>query len=140
MPGFETPPDPCPHSGAATSAATSGVADHRARYLIPTSVEGRSLFPCTERKPDVHVAAGSGLIIAPRGRVDNHRPDIGPVEHVVEAHEWVKPHAPHRPTPSQPHVQPGLCRVGGYQDRKSTRLNSSHSQISYAVFCLKKKT
>src|SRR5688572_31531790 len=31
--------------------------------------------------------------------------------------------------------------VGGVvaQDRKSTRLNSSHSQISYAVFCLKKK-
>src|SRR5688572_31354784 len=29
-------------------------------------------------------------------------------------------------------------RLGGI-DRKSTRLNSSHSQISYAVFCLKKK-
>src|SRR2546430_15957805 len=27
----------------------------------------------------------------------------------------------------------------GHEDRKSTRLNSSHSQISYAVFCLKKK-
>src|SRR2546427_8992125 len=27
----------------------------------------------------------------------------------------------------------------GHLDRKSTRLNSSHSQISYAVFCLKKK-
>src|SRR2546430_9171924 len=27
----------------------------------------------------------------------------------------------------------------GLADRKSTRLNSSHSQISYAVFCLKKK-
>src|SRR2546430_7568957 len=27
----------------------------------------------------------------------------------------------------------------GWEDRKSTRLNSSHSQISYAVFCLKKK-
>src|SRR2546430_9234953 len=27
----------------------------------------------------------------------------------------------------------------GNKDRKSTRLNSSHSQISYAVFCLKKK-
>src|SRR2546430_8037747 len=26
-----------------------------------------------------------------------------------------------------------------FRDRKSTRLNSSHSQISYAVFCLKKK-
>src|SRR2546430_13276635 len=31
-------------------------------------------------------------------------------------------------------------RRRGRQDRKSTRLNSSHSQISYAVFCLKKKT
>src|SRR5256886_11592519 len=32
--------------------------------------------------------------------------------------------------------QPAVLRQ---QDRKSTRLNSSHSQISYAVFCLKKK-
>src|SRR5260221_9044997 len=31
----------------------------------------------------------------------------------------------------------GQCRLGG--DRKSTRLNSSHTVISYAVFCLKKK-
>src|SRR5438445_4015253 len=31
----------------------------------------------------------------------------------------------------------GPCRV---QDRKSTRLNSSHANSSYAVFCLKKKT
>src|SRR2546427_1483341 len=30
-------------------------------------------------------------------------------------------------------------RLGALTDRKSTRLNSSHSQISYAVFCLKKK-
>src|SRR2546427_6696586 len=29
--------------------------------------------------------------------------------------------------------------IGLWIDRKSTRLNSSHSQISYAVFCLKKK-
>src|SRR3712207_7188252 len=29
--------------------------------------------------------------------------------------------------------------VNGVQDRKSTRLNSSHANISYAVFCLKKK-
>src|SRR2546428_1221476 len=33
-------------------------------------------------------------------------------------------------------VEPVLLREG---DRKSTRLNSSHDQISYAVFCLKKK-
>src|SRR5689334_24706222 len=30
-------------------------------------------------------------------------------------------------------------RLSAQQDRKSTRLNSSHSSISYAVFCLKKK-
>src|SRR5438270_2946434 len=33
----------------------------------------------------------------------------------------------------------GLCLSPIPTDRKSTRLNSSHSQISYAVFCLKKK-
>src|SRR5258708_29833549 len=31
------------------------------------------------------------------------------------------------------------CRAGNVLDRKSTRLNSSHQIISYAVFCLKKK-
>src|SRR5688572_32401316 len=34
-------------------------------------------------------------------------------------------------------IEHGLHHLHG--DRKSTRLNSSHSQISYAVFCLKKK-
>src|SRR5688572_31651681 len=34
----------------------------------------------------------------------------------------------------------GEASRDGGEDRKSTRLNSSHSQISYAVFCLKKKT
>src|SRR2546430_8874023 len=34
---------------------------------------------------------------------------------------------------------PHLGHGAGPVDRKSTRLNSSHSQISYAVFCLKKK-
>src|SRR3712207_7232339 len=50
-------------------------------------------------------------------------------------------------------ILPGFSRLGGFreqflpvnisedvgQDRKSTRLNSSHANISYAVFCLKKK-
>src|SRR2546430_5139969 len=43
--------------------------------------------------------------------------------------------APGCGTPSSP---PALPPANG-ADRKSTRLNSSHSQISYAVFCLKKK-
>src|SRR3712207_8614138 len=33
----------------------------------------------------------------------------------------------------------GEAAVSGLEDRKSTRLNSSHANISYAVFCLKKK-
>src|SRR5690348_17643426 len=36
-------------------------------------------------------------------------------------------------------VPRGAQRGGGAGDRKSTRLNSSHPSISYAVFCLKKK-
>src|SRR3712207_8923021 len=41
------------------------------------------------------------------------------------------------PLPGDQRVQ---CRtVEAVQDRKSTRLNSSHANISYAVFCLKKK-
>src|SRR5688572_31301886 len=41
-----------------------------------------------------------------------------------------------------PHGPGGMIMIASarsIQDRKSTRLNSSHSQISYAVFCLKKK-
>src|SRR2546427_7533793 len=36
-------------------------------------------------------------------------------------------------------LRQALGRRDQHRDRKSTRLNSSHSQISYAVFCLKKK-
>src|SRR6267378_6775963 len=45
-----------------------------------------------------------------------------------------RPHRPHRRLPSPPRHR--AERPG---DRKSTRLNSSHVEISYAVFCLKKK-
>src|SRR2546430_12677294 len=49
-----------------------------------------------------------------------------------------------RVRPDRVETEPGPARrvreMGGPErDRKSTRLNSSHSQISYAVFCLKKK-
>src|SRR2546421_5170890 len=38
-----------------------------------------------------------------------------------------------------PHTPEELATLAKEIDRKSTRLNSSHDQISYAVFCLKKK-
>src|SRR5439155_26971286 len=40
---------------------------------------------------------------------------------------------------SRPFHRAGKCRPKTSRDRKSTRLNSSHVAISYAVFCLKKK-
>src|SRR3712207_6944484 len=36
-------------------------------------------------------------------------------------------------------IDSAAARGVGFSDRKSTRLNSSHANISYAVFCLKKK-
>src|SRR3712207_9168581 len=49
-----------------------------------------------------------------------------------------------RPAPSSKALAPlaasgGALRAALQRDRKSTRLNSSHANISYAVFCLKKK-
>src|SRR2546427_5819169 len=43
------------------------------------------------------------------------------------------------PRPRDLRARPLAHRSVRARDRKSTRLNSSHSQISYAVFCLKKK-
>src|SRR2546428_11967371 len=48
---------------------------------------------------------------------------------------------PKRPDPEKAFLSKGHAWDDGteHRDRKSTRLNSSHDQISYAVFCLKKK-
>src|SRR5690348_17761835 len=46
---------------------------------------------------------------------------------------------PRRESQDHPHLRL-RGRLAPPQDRKSTRLNSSHPSISYAVFCLKKKT
>src|SRR5689334_24307109 len=63
------------------------------------------------------------------------------IDHVVFTdHSIRKRPVPERTTPAR---DAELVLFGGGQagvrDRKSTRLNSSHSSISYAVFCLKKK-
>src|SRR5438128_3993521 len=60
--------------------------------------------------------------------VFNHRPDVESAIFISTPHRGSK-------------VASGwIGRIGaGLVDRKSTRLNSSHGSISYAVFCLKKK-
>src|SRR3712207_8482480 len=62
-----------------------------------------------------------------RVRAGDHPPHDGP-----RAAGHLLPRLPPRRAPDGDHVRRG-------RDRKSTRLNSSHANISYAVFCLKKK-
>src|SRR5690349_23882238 len=65
---------------------------------------------------------------------------------------FTAPHLPIHVRPRVPSRVPGVlfdsrqhqrqrppCQCARREDRKSTRLNSSHVEISYAVFCLKKK-
>src|SRR3712207_6939784 len=89
-----------------------------------------TLFPYTTlfRSDDVVVRAAEGLgavragddeVVAAAAQVDVEARAGGQGVVAVAAHEDVVPE-----------------HVG---DRKSTRLNSSHANISYAVFCLKKK-
>src|SRR3712207_8331401 len=59
--------------------------------------------------------------------------------HLRRAHSPRGPDRAEDSTNSQPEVT-AMPESNGARDRKSTRLNSSHANISYAVFCLKKKT
>src|SRR5690606_40883069 len=74
--------------------------------------------PYTKRFPDRALVRG-------HGRIDLVRPRRDPAAQMRDALEA-----------GGPHVLERLLTA----DRKSTRLNSSHVKISYAVFCLKKKT
>src|SRR6266567_9483274 len=73
-----------------------------------------------------------------------HAHEGGQVLYVIEGAGWVQVRgaAPQRIRVGDAvRAEPGEAHWhgAGRRDRKSTRLNSSHSQISYAVFCLKKK-
>src|SRR5438045_6842599 len=71
--------------------------------------------------------------------------DTAPTQiYTLSLHDALPIWAPLRPTPVKGSYKVGLWSIGLLYpgqplDRKSTRLNSSHLGISYAVFCLKKK-
>src|SRR5688572_31433335 len=70
----------------------------------------------------------------PAPRLPNGKPDFSGI--------WDHPYVPDMSNSNarNPSLQKGAGPLPYTSaDRKSTRLNSSHSQISYAVFCLKKK-
>src|SRR2546421_5454907 len=79
-----------------------------------------TLFPYTTLFRSLRTAPGCDPAAAGGADVRGH----GPQAHA----DGGRPRAAARPGPG-----------GAGPDRKSTRLNSSHDQISYAVFCLKKK-
>src|SRR5207245_3949364 len=79
--GAATPPEPCPHNGAATSEATATVAHQRAQCVIPTSVgDCGGLLPRAPRESDRHVAPGRGRVVPPARSADHHRSHVGRVE------------------------------------------------------------
>src|SRR2546430_11746786 len=94
-----------------------------------------TLFPYTTLFRSRHVALAGPIFEAaerPRYRTAGReeRRDVDRVDSRRGARPWTLDH----------HVAVGdLVVHDGEPDRKSTRLNSSHSQISYAVFCLKNK-
>src|SRR5438034_1507232 len=57
----------------------------------------------------------------------------------ADSPRWSAAPAGGRESRGLPRGFPGMRAGRGTRDRKSTRLNSSHTVISYAVFCLKKK-
>src|SRR5689334_24258713 len=88
-----------------------------------------TLFPYTTlfRSPEQPV-----VVVAHHAAAGRGAPAAGVREPVRRGRQQGRP-AGRAPPPRQP----ARLHEG---DRKSTRLNSSHSSISYAVFCLKKKT
>src|SRR5204862_2842550 len=85
---------------------------------------------------DLHAARIHAIAdIVLTARVDHVQPP-GVGRHVEQARAGAKGRAAFRDGLTEPDRPDAVARR---EDRKSTRLNSSHVEISYAVFCLKKK-
>src|SRR5690606_41394103 len=107
----------------------------------PISQRGRALAAHLVAVPE-HVEAGTG-----RGQVGDQLDQPGVVDVAAGRLPQVRDEAlgdvlPRGQQRALVRVEEQIAQLvaSGDQDRKSTRLNSSHVKISYAVFCLKKKT
>src|SRR3712207_7960019 len=91
-----------------------------------------TLFPYTTLFRSSLVCRPIGFLFEPLLKDPTRRADVNPLvvffvpTHPITLDPLAQRSRPNRRTPSE-------------ADRKSTRLNSSHANISYAVFCLKKK-
>src|SRR5690606_40623705 len=89
---------------------------------------GEEVAADADRIAALSLVAGYDEVIAGEGCGDGEPGGRRDVRHVGEANHYAR-------ASRRNHAQAGLQA----EDRKSTRLNSSHVKISYAVFCLKKK-
>src|SRR3712207_2985128 len=107
--------------------------DLSALYRAIKAVEGHPGHPPAD--PVGRSASNpAGALALRHGRGRGQRPRAGPA--LPRAHRLRVAVRRGRHEPHHPGRVPGRARR---RDRKSTRLNSSHANISYAVFCLKKK-
>src|SRR5258708_18664327 len=111
-----------------------------AMVLLPLFLRHSGAREARTRNLEIPRCAIAHLWSAPSGASRN---DEGGYRSFVKIIVPLAPNMP--PTPWQTEIfAPGTCagampRICRTLDRKSTRLNSSHQIISYAVFCLKKK-
>src|SRR3712207_8841390 len=96
-------------------------------------------------KPDLDYIEGlsPAISIDQKGASRNPRSTVGTVTEIYDYLRllFARIGHPHCPNCGLPIVQQSTQQIVDtlLADRKSTRLNSSHANISYAVFCLKKK-
>src|SRR5215813_13915347 len=93
-----------------------------------------------QRKPVNVTGTVASQMITPPARTQDEDPNASAMRPAVAT---TSPRYPRRRAQTAIFQCPLCCSSGGSSmpgiDRKSTRLNSSHVRISYAVFCLKKK-
>src|SRR5699024_11259213 len=100
----------------------------RVRSDLPASTPARGVAMDGERRHGLEGSARAGSGEAPLLHSDHASTEpVGDVELLLRVNTVETRHL----------FIPAFIRTGGNSDRKSTRLNSSHVSISYAVFCLK---
>src|SRR5690606_40055534 len=103
-------------------------------FIGPSGCGKSTLLRCFNRMNDLVPGARVEGAVRYRG-ADLYAPGVDPVE-VRRRIGMVF----QKPNPFPKSIYENVAfgpRINGYRDRKSTRLNSSHVKISYAVFCLK---
>src|SRR5437899_6435108 len=129
------------HDRGVHDPSWNGDADALALHGEPDRGHRGAVLPRARRGPLLRDREGAGRAPPAGRRRDVRRaPGRGRARRVHPAPVVLQPvlHADPRPR-EQPGVSPHPVTGEAVSDRKSTRLNSSHLGISYAVFCLKKK-